>query len=113
MTSSTNRDSDRFIVRLPDGMRDRIKAAAAVGGRSMNAEIVRVLEAAFPEPAEISLAEEIRQVELALVDISQLIQGGFQSSDEKANLILLLKYQTERLEELQKKSAQLESRRET
>lgn len=34
---------DRFIVRLPDGMRDRIKAAASHNGRSMNAEIVHAL----------------------------------------------------------------------
>ena len=110
MATQVNRGSDKVIVRLPDGMRDRIKAAATVGGRSMNAEIVRVLEQAFPEPEAISLTEDIRQVELALVDIAGLIQGGFQSPDEKANLILLLKYQTERLEELQKKSAEMESR---
>lgn len=38
---------DRFIVRLPDGMRDRIKAAAEENLRSMNAEIVARLEASF------------------------------------------------------------------
>jgi hypothetical protein len=36
---------DRFIVRLPDGMRDRIKAAADANNRSMNAEIVATLAA--------------------------------------------------------------------
>lgn len=34
---------DRFIVRLPDGMRDAIKASAKANHRSMNAEIVHVL----------------------------------------------------------------------
>ena len=38
---------DRFIVRLPDGMRDQIKASAAKGNRSMNAEIVHALEFYF------------------------------------------------------------------
>lgn len=38
---------DRFIVRLPDGMRDRIKASAEVNNRSMNAEIVKRLENSF------------------------------------------------------------------
>lgn len=33
-------DQDKYIVRLPDGMRDEIKAAAATANRSMNAEIV-------------------------------------------------------------------------
>lgn len=41
---------DRFIVRLPDGMRDRIKAAAAENNRSMNAEIVATLEEKYPRP---------------------------------------------------------------
>ncbi|MGP9804481.1 Arc family DNA-binding protein [Paracoccus sp. NSM] len=40
---------DRFIVRLPDGMRDRIKAAADANNRSMNAEIVAALSERFPE----------------------------------------------------------------
>lgn len=41
---------EQFIVRLPDGMRDRIKEAAKENGRSMNAEIVQRLEASFELP---------------------------------------------------------------
>lgn len=39
-----------MMIRLPDGMRERIKAYAERNNRSMNAEIVRVLEREFPEP---------------------------------------------------------------
>lgn len=39
---------DKYVVRLPDGLRGRIKAHAERSGRSMNTEIVRVLEEAFP-----------------------------------------------------------------
>jgi len=42
---------DKVIVRLPDGMRDRIKAAAERNNRSMNAEIVATLEEKYPAPA--------------------------------------------------------------
>lgn len=35
---------DRFIVRLPDGMRDKIRSVAERNGRSMNAEIVARLQ---------------------------------------------------------------------
>jgi len=35
---------DKYVVRLPDGLRDRIREAAAENGRSMNAEIVARLE---------------------------------------------------------------------
>lgn len=38
---------DRYMLRLPDGMRDRIKAAAEANNRSMNAEIVARLESSF------------------------------------------------------------------
>jgi hypothetical protein len=34
---------DRFIVRLPEGMRERIAAEAKTNNRSMNAEIVHIL----------------------------------------------------------------------
>ena len=48
--SKPGRDSDQFALRLPDGMRDRIKAAADANNRSMNAEIVATLREAYPEP---------------------------------------------------------------
>lgn len=48
MTGSTGRESDKFMLRLPEGMRERIKASAERAGRSMNAEIVRVLEQRWP-----------------------------------------------------------------
>lgn len=43
---------DKFMLRLPDGMRDRIKAAAEANNRSMNAEIVATLEDKYPEPVD-------------------------------------------------------------
>lgn len=46
----TTRESDKFALRLPDGMRDRIKAAAESNNRSMNAEIVAALQEKYPEP---------------------------------------------------------------
>jgi len=36
--------ADKFMLRLPDGMRERIKASALRNNRSMNAEIVSCLE---------------------------------------------------------------------
>lgn len=45
--ASTSRESDKYIVRFPDGMRDRIAEAAKASGRSMNAEIVSRLERSF------------------------------------------------------------------
>lgn len=47
MTERPSRKLDQYIVRLPDGMRARIKAAADANARSMNAEIVAALERHF------------------------------------------------------------------
>ena len=44
---ATGRESDKFMLRLPDGMRDRIAEAAKANNRSMNAEIVSRLEASL------------------------------------------------------------------
>ena len=51
---SPSRRQDQFIVRLPDGMRERIRLAADRNNRSMNAEIVATLEEKYPEPTHWS-----------------------------------------------------------
>lgn len=43
---------EKFIVRLPDGLRDRIRAAAEERGHSMNSEIVSTLEEKYPTPID-------------------------------------------------------------
>lgn len=45
----TGRASDKFMLRLPEGMRDKIADAATKNKRSMNAEIVARLERTFSE----------------------------------------------------------------
>ncbi len=56
-------DTVGIMVRLPEGLRDRIKAAAEEDGRSMNSEIVATLEEAYPapEPDENSLENMINR----------------------------------------------------
>ncbi|MBY3086082.1 Arc family DNA-binding protein [Rhizobium laguerreae] len=54
------RDQDKFMLRLPEGMRDRIKLSAERNGRSMNAEIVQALEQMFPpEPTVEEVLEKV------------------------------------------------------
>jgi plasmid stability protein len=45
--TSTNRESDKIIVRLPEGMRHALAELAAGNGRSMNAEVVTALAMYF------------------------------------------------------------------
>lgn len=42
-----SRELDKFILRLPDGMRDAIAASAKANNRTMNAEIILRLQKSF------------------------------------------------------------------
>lgn len=44
MGQPPSQTQQKFIVRLPDGMRERIRTAAEANNRSMNAEIIHALE---------------------------------------------------------------------
>jgi plasmid stability protein len=46
--------AERFIVRMPAGMREQLRFAADRNGRSMNAEVVDRLERSFAEPGTAS-----------------------------------------------------------
>jgi hypothetical protein len=47
MADQLTRDQNKFIVRMPEGLRERIKATAEENGRSMNAEIIFRLQEAY------------------------------------------------------------------
>lgn len=44
---TTSRMLDKFMFRMPDGFRDRLAARARANRRSMNSEIVMIVEAAM------------------------------------------------------------------
>lgn len=72
--------AERFQIRLPTGLRDRIKSYAERHNRSMNAEILRILEREFPEPWPVSN----RAAEM--VDLLRLLKEG--GSDETIGSIV-------------------------
>ena len=45
----SSRELDKFVVRLPDGMREQLSVAAQSNKRTMNAEIVSRLEASLQQ----------------------------------------------------------------
>jgi len=69
MTEKENRSlTDKFMLRLPDGMRERIKASADANNRSMNAEIVSRLDDsldAHEHVASISLNIALSEIDTA------------------------------------------------
>src|SRR4051812_19033022 len=68
MTNDTPvRDYDKFMLRLPPGLRDRIARAAKGRGVSMNSEIVHSLKVAYPDPAPISEYIKVLKRDMELV----------------------------------------------
>jgi len=55
------RDGDQYMMRLPEGMRDRIKARADSAGRSMAAEIICALEQYLDKPSLLNRVERIER----------------------------------------------------
>lgn len=51
MAEKQVKDYDKFNLRFPDGLRDAIAERAKRNGRSMNSEIVQILEDALTQPA--------------------------------------------------------------
>lgn len=106
---STGRESDKFMLRLPDGMRERIKEVADASGRSMNAEIVFRLNASLSYNSmedmfadqlaqrDQNLAERRRDAEAlaSLIDdladqISEKVIADLKGQDRPASSLLVL-----------------------
>lgn len=56
----SSRLADKFVVRLPTGMRDKIAEVARNNHRSMNSEIVSRLEQSLTQEEGISLEDGLR-----------------------------------------------------
>lgn len=78
MVERTPQNQDKYVVRFPDGLRDRIRDAAAANNRSMNAEIVATLERAYPPPrAPITVRDFIHVLEqVGRAEQAQSIQAA-------------------------------------
>ena len=51
-------DRDRIIVRLPDGMRDKLSELAEANGRSMTSEVVAAIEKHLARGSDIEFLEK-------------------------------------------------------
>lgn len=89
--SYSSRTADKFVVRLPDGMRDRIAEVARNQHRSMNSEIIARLENSLQEDGVATQADSLR---LDSPEISQhereLLQRFRQLAQRQQNALLAL-----------------------
>lgn len=72
---------DKFIVRLPDGMREQLKAAAEGNGRSMTSEVVERLRASFEK-------EEAQHVpDFTAAVLVETVEQEFQTLQKKISAL--------------------------
>lgn len=71
--TAPSKQLDQFVLRLPEGMRERIKAAAEANNRSMNAEILARLEITLSDPffsdRSVRLTESSRMVNRLVAEV--------------------------------------------
>ena len=54
---TVGRGNEQFVLRMPDGMRDQIRELACKNRRSMNSEIVMILETVVAANAQTEKAD--------------------------------------------------------
>lgn len=77
MAEKQVKDYDKFNLRFPDGMRDAIAERAKANGRSMNSEIVQILQEALD--ADRAIAES----DLVDFDSTQAAFNAASTPEEK------------------------------
>ena len=82
MMAKTSNASDKFMLRLPDGMRDQLKKAADEHGRTMNAEIICLIER-----GQIGTTDQITPRDLFVASaFIALILGGYKPHKDTVDL---------------------------
>lgn len=74
-----SRGAEQFNLRLPDGMREQLKEAAAANGRSLNSEIVHRLQTTLEmdsyTPGDNAQMEgRVDDLEAKVVELLQIIR---------------------------------------
>jgi len=99
--STSSRNAEKFVVRLPDGMRDKINQVARKNHRSMNSEIIKRLERTLSEDATgILNVEYLEQLSKRCKELEASLEG-LQNEPTVALLKRTLEQVTRRCEELE------------
>lgn len=87
----SSRTADKFVVRLPDGMRERIAEVARTHHRSMNSEIIARLEQSMVQEGSLGddFALRLDSPELSLHE-RELLQRFRQLTRRQQNALVAL-----------------------
>ena len=104
MNATNSRTADKFVVRLPNGMREQVAEVARKNHRSMNSEIIDRLEQSLLnnqfEPAQQMLdgalnAEELKaELTRAYQVIDRLLQNAVPTQDDIQEVLHLVRNQS-------------------
>lgn len=91
MSDTPTRDQNKFIVRMPEGMRERLRREAEISGRSMNTEIIvrleQSLDGAFVDMSTIGFIAMIKRLEATTHTLEALLMGQLEGL--RAQLVLM------------------------
>lgn len=98
MNATNSRTADKFVVRLPDGMRQRVAEVARQNHRSMNSEIIERLEHSLLSNAQddnglVTSAQDNLKSELirAYKIIDRLLQNAVPTQDDIQEVLHLVR----------------------
>jgi hypothetical protein len=80
--AATSRESDKFILRLPDGMRERLAEVAESQGRTMNAVVVGAL-AEYLTDAK-SIESQLAEIKMMVQALTEKFSGNDLAVSSKA-----------------------------
>lgn len=76
MSKYPSQTQDKFTVRFPDGMRDEIAKRAEKNGRSMNAEIVQILDDALSNRGNTSYEPvDMDKISFTVDELNRITNG--------------------------------------
>lgn len=104
MKATNSRTADKFVVRLPDGMRERVAEVARTNHRSMNSEIIDRLEQSLlnnrlkPAQSESPVQSESVDTEGLKSELSRayriidrLLQNSTATQEDVAEVLMLVR----------------------
>ncbi|EPN1383135.1 TPA: Arc family DNA-binding protein [Providencia stuartii] len=100
MSKYPSQTQDKFTVRFPDGMRDEIAKRAEANGRSMNSEIVQILQDALnnddisniedcDKPTSNDFKKAARRMLIAIEEFEEMKQKLYDVTEENGGISLL------------------------
>ncbi len=90
-THTSSRSADKFVVRFPDGMRDRVAEVARHNHRSMNSEIVARLETSLKQDQVMDYNNPVAlSADEMTVHERELLQRFRQLGQRRQNALLAL-----------------------